>query len=221
MSETSLTILIWTAVSIGFVHTIIGPDHYLPFIVISRARNWTTPKTMLVTLSCGIGHVLSSVLIGAIGMAVGSAVGNLELIESTRGEFASYALIIFGFGYGVWGLWRARKGHGHHHLPNGEHLDQKNARSVTFWTLFIIFVLGPCEPLIPILMFPALEHNWQGVLWVTLFFGLATIGTMSVIVFSAIKGLTIIKLNAIERYAHALAGGIIAISGMAIRLFGL
>ncbi len=221
MTETSLIILIWTAISIGFIHTVIGPDHYLPFIVISKARRWSVSKTMLITIACGIGHVFSSVLIGVLGILLGTALGSLTAIEKIRGDIASDALIAFGMIYGIWGLWRARRSHGHKHLPGGEHLDETNARSVTFWALFIVFVLGPCEPLIPLVMFPAVEHNWHGVMLVTLSFGLVTIATMSTIVFLAIKGLTVLKTTILEKYIHALAGGIIALSGISIRLFGL
>ncbi len=221
MSETSLVILIWTAVSIGFIHTVIGPDHYLPFIVISKARNWPVTKTLLITIGCGIGHVFSSVIIGVIGIAAGAALGSLTAIEQTRGDIASDALIAFGLIYGIWGLWRAGKGHGHKHLPGGGHLDETSARSVTFWALFIVFVLGPCEPLIPLVMFPAVEHNWHGVMLVSLSFGLVTIATMTTIVFLAVRGLAVLRMAFLDRYIHALAGGIIAVSGISIRLFGL
>ena len=33
-----LTILAVTAASIGVVHTLVGPDHYLPFVVLAQAR---------------------------------------------------------------------------------------------------------------------------------------------------------------------------------------
>jgi sulfite exporter TauE/SafE len=223
MSETSLSILIWTAVSIGFIHTLIGPDHYVPFIAIGKARNWTSAKTLAVTFACGLGHVLSSVVIGAIGIAIGTALGDLEAVESVRGDIASYALIGFGTLYGVWGLYRARRNHhhGHSHLPGGKHIDEHNSKSVTFWALFIVFVLGPCEPLIPLLMFPAVTHNWGGVALVTAAFGVATIGTMCAIVYASIRGLSLVKTHHVERYMHALAGGIIAMSGVAIRVLGV
>ncbi len=214
-------ILIWTAITIGFIHTVIGPDHYLPFIVISKARKWSLAKTMLITVACGVGHVLSSVIIGALGIAAGVAVGSLAALEKTRGDVAGDLLIVFGIIYGIWGLWRARRGYGHRHLPGGSHADETAAKSVTFWALFIIFVLGPCEPLIPLVMFPAVEHNWHGVLMVTLAFGLVTVTTMASVVFLATKGLMTLRTNLLEKYIHALAGGIIAVSGISIRLFGL
>ncbi len=43
-------------------------------------------KTIWVTILCGIGHVLSSVVLGIIGIDAGIALDKLELIEGTRGE---------------------------------------------------------------------------------------------------------------------------------------
>jgi len=130
-------VLAGTAASIGFIHTILGPDHYLPFIVLSKARQWSSFKTTVITLLCGIGHVLSSVVLGFIGVALGIAVFKLEAIESFRGDLAAWLLIIFifGFTYFVWGLHRTirNRPHKHIHIPgtgdmnvhvnshNGEH----------------------------------------------------------------------------------------------------
>jgi len=53
-----LSVLLIAAASIGFFHTLFGPDHYLPFIVMSKSGNWSLRKTTLITFICGIGHVL-------------------------------------------------------------------------------------------------------------------------------------------------------------------
>ncbi len=237
MSESALLILVGTAAALGLTHTLIGPDHYVPFIAIGRARRWTTRRTLAVTLACGLGHVLSSVAIGAVGLALGTALARLEAIERSRGELASWALIAFGLGYGLWGLHRARHGHdhshthggdaahghghGHVHLPGGRHVEQGDTRSVTFWALVVVFVLGPCEPLIPLVMFPAAKHDWTAVWLVSAAFGAATIGTMCALVYAGIRGLSLLRGRDLSRYAHALAGGIVALAGMAIRVFGI
>jgi hypothetical protein len=52
-------------------------------------------------------------------------------------------------------------------------------------------------------------------------FGLTTILTMTVLVYAGVKGAAALKTGFIERYVHAIAGGIIAFSGMAIRIFGI
>ena len=69
-----LTMLLVTAASIGFLHTLLGPDHYIPFIVMAKAQKWSMTKTALITVLSGAGHVLSSVVLGFVGIAFGVAV---------------------------------------------------------------------------------------------------------------------------------------------------
>jgi len=233
----SIVVLAATAASIGFVHTLFGPDHYLPFIVMKKARNWSMARTMLITFLCGLGHVLSSVVLGFIGVAFGLALGKLEAFEAFRGNLAAQALIIFGFTYCVWGIHRALKNKPHTHIhvhdglvehshehahSNGDaHPHHTQVANITPWVLFTIFVLGPCEPLIPLIMYPAYKHSMAGVLTVTGIFGLITIGTMMTVVLTASWGIGFIKLGAAERFSHALAGAAICCSGLAIQLLGL
>ena len=40
-----LMVLLVTAAFIGFLHTLLGPDHYLPFIVMGKAKKWSMLKT--------------------------------------------------------------------------------------------------------------------------------------------------------------------------------
>ena len=80
------TILCITAGSVALVHTLLGPDHYLPFIAMSRAGRWSLRRTLLVTLACGLGHVLSSVAVGAVGVTLGISLLSVETFESSRGK---------------------------------------------------------------------------------------------------------------------------------------
>ena len=91
-----ILILVASAASIGFLHTLFGPDHYLPFIVMSKTGKWTFKKTAIVTFLCGIGHVIGSIVLGLVGITLGVAVSKLEILESFRGEFAAWFLIAFG-----------------------------------------------------------------------------------------------------------------------------
>jgi hypothetical protein len=49
----------------------------------------------------------------------------------------------------------------------------------------------------------------------------ATIGTMSAVVYLGTHGLALVRGRRVERYSHALAGGIIALAGAGIRVFGI
>ena len=96
-----LYLLFLSAASLGFVHTILGPDHYLPFIVLSKARQWSSTKTMWITFVSGVGHVGSSILIGMFGIALGISLNKLEYFEAFRGELVGWMLFTFGIGYTI------------------------------------------------------------------------------------------------------------------------
>ncbi|MCJ7523916.1 MAG: hypothetical protein MUP71_01680, partial [Candidatus Aminicenantes bacterium] len=67
MISNQIWILAGTAVALGFVHTLLGPDHYLPFIAMAKARQWSLKRTLLIAFFSGLGHVLSSVVLGFLG----------------------------------------------------------------------------------------------------------------------------------------------------------
>ena len=232
-----ITLLCGTAATIGILHTLFGPDHYLPFIVMSRARRWSLTRTAVITVLCGIGHVFSSVLLGLVGVAFGIAVTRLEAFEGLRGSLAAWLLIGFGFAYFVWGVQRAIRNrphqhvhahgdgdvHAHQHTHHSEHAHPHGAtsRNLTPWILFTIFVFGPCEPLIPILMYPAARNSLPGMILVAAVFALSTIGTMLSVVMLSAWGVSFARLGPLERYTHALAGAAICLSGLAIQFLGL
>jgi sulfite exporter TauE/SafE len=233
-----LTLLTLTAASLGFVHTILGPDHYIPFITLAKASKWSISKTTFITVICGIGHILSSVIIGAIGIALGLALKSVEYFESIRGEIAGWLLISFGLLYLIWGIKKAIKYkphthfhihadnsvHSHEHIHSHEHThvhQETKEKKLTPWVLFIIFIFGPCEALIPILMYPAATASTFSLILVTSVFGLTTIATMLGIVLLSLYGLKTISFPSIERYSHALAGFLIFSCGVAIIFLGL
>jgi sulfite exporter TauE/SafE len=232
-----LAVLVFTAASIGFLHTLFGPDHYLPFIVMAKSGQWSFRKTALVTFFCGVGHVLSSVLLGVIGITLGIAVTKLEFLESFRGNIAAWGLIAFGFVYFIWGLRQAirnkphkhlhlhsrKSPHKHTHTHNDDHIHvhEQSSANVTPWVLFTIFLFGPCEPLIPILMYPAAKENVFGLLLVTAVFAVVTIGCMMAVVLVSTFGISFISVSKLQRYSHMLAGLTIFLWGVSVQFLGL
>lgn len=235
--NSSIALLSVTAVSLGFIHTILGPDHYLPFIVMSQAKKWSLRKTMMVTFLCGLGHVGSSVVLGLVGIAVGLSVSKLVTVESFRGNIAAWLFIAFGLVYmiiSVRNLIRKRKhSHAHFHIDGNKHFHEHDHKlehthvhagekvNTTPWILFIIFVFGPCEPLIPVLMYPAASNNLQGTLLVSLLFSIVTIVTMLSVVLAFKLGFNRINMKPVEKYSHLIAGATIFFSGLAIQFLGL
>jgi len=230
-------ILILTAASIAFLHTVLGPDHYLVFTALGKARGWSLGKTLRVTFLCGTGHVLGSVLLGGIGILAGAELARLVAIEGVRGNLAGYALLAFGLVYTVWGVRKAIRGrahshvhahgdvvHTHEHDHHGDHThvhDEPARASITPWALFIVFVLGPCEALIPLFMYPAAQNSMGLVATVAMVFGLVTLMTMLLGVTLTFLGLERLKIPMPGNYAHAVAGASIVLCGTAISFLGL
>ena len=46
-------IIAGSAASIGFVHTLLGPDHYLPLVAMAKTNGWSAPKTASYVAVCG------------------------------------------------------------------------------------------------------------------------------------------------------------------------
>jgi len=235
--DSSILLISATALSVGFLHTLLGPDHYLPFIVLSQAKKWSARKTMIITFLCGIGHVGSSVVLGFIGIAVGISLNRLVSVESFRGNIAGWLFVAFGLVYMIISIRNLHKKHrhthSHYHIGEGYHEHEHNHMeqhahvhetetvSTTPWILFLIFVFGPCEPLIPLVMYPASKNNIHGVVVVSLLFAAVTIATMLTIVMAFRMGLSKINLKPLEKYNHVIAGAIILISGLAIQFLSL
>lgn len=228
--------LLAAALSVALIHTFIGIDHYLPFVVLGRSRGWSVGKVAGITALCGLGHVVGSIVLGFVGIGLGIAVGQLEWVESVRGSLAAWGLIAFGLIYMAWalvGLYRKRRHehvhahadgsmHVHEHDHEREHLHAHAApASLTFWGVFVVFALGPCEPLIPVLMAPAFEQDWLLVGQVAALFSIATIGTMVGMAVLGFLGLRLAPLHGVERYGNVGAGAAILASGFAIQFLGI
>ena len=276
------SLLYSSAFTIALVHTLLGPDHYLPFIAMSRAGKWSLPKTVFITVMCGIGHVLSSIVIGMIGIVFGLAVLRLESVESFRNELSGFLMIGFGLIYLVWGVRHAIRNkphthwhvhadgtvHNHEHTHADEHLHvhttknsegigcyahacvgilndksesqvlhqdilstkshrktsilKNNTSTLTPWILFTIFLFGPCEVLIPLLMYPAARSDVWLVVSVVLIFGITTVATMTFIVVAVHISLAqafiyrMLEFNFFKKYSrfsHAIAGLVVLLCG--------
>ena len=230
-------ILLITASSIAFIHTVVGADHYLVFVAMGKARSWGLAKTLQVTLACGIGHVMGSMIIGAIGILMGAQLASLVEIEGLRGNLAGWALLAFGLVYFAWGMKQAGRSrkhshvhihddvvHDHEHDHHKEHLhvhDADAASPVTPWAIFIIFVLGPCEALIPLFMYPAAQDSAGLLIAVAVVFSAVTLLTMLACVAVASVGLEKLKLPTNGRYAHAIAGAMVALCAVAVTAIGV
>ena len=113
---------------------------------------------------------------GVIGIAVGFSLSKLSWFENIRGGFAAWALLAFGLGYTIWGLYQAKINRPHKHFDidddgsmyvfehkHDEAVAPDNRYPVTPWVMFFIFAMGPSEPMIPLLSYPAAKQSLVGI----------------------------------------------------------
>lgn len=216
-----------SAVSVGFLHTVLGPDHYLPFVAIGSARGWSRRKLAWITASCGTIHVASSLTIALVfGGLLGLGTSKVGEVFGWQGSIVAWALVVLGSAYVAWGLLRPRR---HRHLaasnPHsgetpGDPPDQRNGagKDITVWALVLVFAFGPCEALIPLVMLPTANGSVGGIVLVLLLFGFTTVLTMTTAVLLIYSGINLLPTARLARAAHPLAGLVVVLCGVAILL---
>ena len=161
------------------------------------------------------------------GAALGWSLAKISWLENIRGGIAGWVLLLFGLVYGIWGWVRAFKNKKHKHFDtvedgsmyvyehtHGGAVLPKERYKVTPWVMFIIFLLGPCEPMIPLLYFPAAKSNWWSMSLLIAVYTCCTLITMLIMVILGFYGISFLKTEKLERYVHAFGGLTIFICGM-------
>ena len=207
--------LLAAAAAIGALHTA-APDHWVPFVAIARAQEWSARRSAAVTLLCGLGHVTISASLGLAGVFVG--VRLLESVGRRTGRLAPFLLVGFGVAYALWGLRHLipPRIHGHRHV----HYDHVHEPSrMTARALFLLFSADPCVAVAP-LIFAASPLGWPRTLTIVLLYEAATLATMVGLVLPARAGARVLRARWLDRYGDAAAGGVIVVVGIMVAGLG-
>lgn len=222
MSQAGLALVLTTVIT-ALVHTLI-PDHWLPFVLVSRAERWTTRKTVVMTTVSASLHValsiaLGLVVVGAEQGAERAVRGLAERLESLTG----WMLIVFGLSYMGWFLLRG--GHIHsfgihpHHRPDDPEPEVRRGllKDISGHTLTFIVGFNPCILVIPC-MYWAAQLNGLTLFAVSLAFAACTIASMVVVTLVGLKGTAGLTSPFLTRYGEAFSGALIALVGLAVLL---
>lgn len=211
--NTSIWVLLISTLSIAFLHAL-APDHWMPFAAIGKAQKWSKLRLLWITFISGLGHVGISIIFSIIGILLGFSLSKLKAIESQRGEIALWLLIGFGVAYMLWGIKKAKN------ARNKYDEEKLKAKTVAVWTMFAIIILGPCEPLVP-LVFLGYNYGWRGVIIVSAVFSIVTLIMMIGQSMLAFMGIQLIKNDIAERYSHAFAGLVVVLTGVFVMFAGI
>jgi nickel/cobalt transporter (NicO) family protein len=229
MQQTVLTTVAATGFTVAFLHAAI-PTHWLPFVLVARARGWGRVKALAVATVAGLGHVTLTGLLG-----LGIAWFGFKLDERVGEAFPWIAGALL-LGFAIFYFWRQWNGGGicHHHAPGsphvpGEHCGEEHehshwdeeltgspllSRQAGDWTaisgLFVMLTLSPCEGFLPVYL-SGVQFGWRGFIVLSLILAVATLGAMSLFTWLALVGFDRFRLKSFERYEAGLLGVLFAI----------
>lgn len=216
-ATTTLTTIAALGFPLAFLHAAI-PTHWLPFVLVGRARSWARGKILAVTLAAGLGHVA---LTTALGLAL--AWFGFQLNEKLGGAFVWIAAGILAL-MGLYYLWRQARGLGicHHHPPGshhhadahcGEEIDHTHwedelkdspltsARvgdSAAVGGLFVMLTISPCEAFLPVYV-AGVQFGWRGFVVLSVILAVAALAGMTLFTWLAVQGFDRIRIHRFER----------------------
>ena len=233
MSDTTTYALVTTAAATALLHTLI-PDHWLPFVLIGRARGWSVSTVFFASGLAALIHAGLSVLLGVVALSIG--VATMQAVGETLEKVGGILLILFGLGYAAW-AWT--KG-GHFHpggalvhadgagagCPGDEgpgnpqhlhyHADDGLIGARGGWGalgLAVIVGLNPCVLVLPIMI----AGVARGTATVVLVAAAYTVPAVVLMVGLSVLGVGIgwrIRLPSAARYAELGSGLLIALLGL-------
>ncbi|MBI3886192.1 MAG: hypothetical protein HY302_10745 [Opitutae bacterium] len=237
MNATVLTTLAATGFTVAFFHAAI-PTHWLPFVLVARARGWSHAKTLLVAAFAGVGHV---VLTGLLGLVI--AWFGFQLDERAGQLFpwiAGGILLLIGLFY----FWRQGRGGGvlHHHVLGANHHpsehcghegdhshwdeELKDSRLTKAkagdWAaisgLFVMLTLSPCEGFLPVYL-SGVQFGWTGFVVLSLILAVGTLAGMMLFTWLTLVGMKNLPVRRFERYEAGMLGGIFCVLGVLVIAF--
>jgi|Deesub1362A_J573_1020465.scaffolds.fasta_scaffold00052_73 putative Mn2+ efflux pump MntP len=201
--------VIMAAVILGVIHSI-APDHWMPFVVVSRAERWGLSRSVLVALAGGLGHITTSVLIGIGVILIGMSVSHrLENFESL---FSGSLLFVFGLAYTIMSMRHYKNDYKH------VHHDHSHDTNVLSYSLILIASVSPCVPFIPV-MVASIPYGGMTMALTLVCFVLSTLFVIGVLVFLSLKSLHSIS-HIIEKRINVFAGFVLMSIGVGV-LIGL
>ncbi len=234
MQSTVLTTVAATGFTVAFFHAAI-PTHWLPFVLVSRARGWGRTKTIAVAALAGLGHVALTSVLGLLIAWFG-----FRLDENFGRAFpwvAGGLLLAFALIY----AWRQWNGTGicHHHPPGGHHHADEHCgeeRDGSHWQaelessplassktgdwsaiagLFVMLTLSPCEGFLPVYL-SGVQFGWRGFFVLSVILAVATLAAMTLFTWLALVGFERFRLKVFERYEAGLLAVLFGVLGVII-----
>ena len=117
---TATPALLLAAGGVGFGHAVL-PDHWVPMATVGRTQRYSLGKVARLSGAAGAAHVLVSLVLGAVIIAVGLQFRST--IENAQDAIVGGLLIATGIGFAATELLGHGHSHDHHDQDHDDHDD--------------------------------------------------------------------------------------------------
>lgn len=197
--------------AVGVLHALL-PDHWIPFVLLAKARRWDLGRSLAAVVAGGMAHLGST---AALGLLLGFLGAEAIRRVGPAAEFAGAGILaVFGLLLSLRGLRSARSGEGHSHSGDHAHPHDPGRRPDRSHLLEgAVLGVRPCVEAIPVFVAAAAYGLTSSILAV-LAWVVATLGGMVAVVWVSLIGLKSFKPDFLERYGELAAGLVILLMGL-------
>jgi len=218
------------AAGVGFGHAVL-PDHWVPLAVLGRTRRYPMTKIARLSGLAGVAHVLLSIVLGALIIAVGlqfrHAVAGAQdaiiggLLIATGMGFAALEATGHGHGHSHDHSHDHGHGHGHHHDHDDDHRGgfdhhdpstRRGARGLAAVMVTFGAAASPDLTILPVFL-AATTAGVATAAGSVVIFAAVTIGTIVGLTLGAAKGGYQVRGEWLDRWGNAVTAVVLVVIG--------
>ncbi len=193
-----------TGLTVSLLHAAL-PTHWLPFVFAAKSQKWTYVKTASVLLIAGIGHVITTVSIGALLIWAGFQ------FTDRQHQILIYISGLAVLAFGAYNIFQHLKGQSHSHCQHSHphnHNTEFQSMGKDGWailSLLSLLTFSPCESFLPVYL-SAWPLGWKGFMALSAVLALGTLFSMLGFMSMTFWGINKWKFHFVEKYEKLITG---------------
>ena len=198
-----MVVIAASAALVGLIHSL-APGHWLPVVLMAKARRWPMRTAILGASIVAAGHILLSTFLGLLSIYL--ELQFLSQYEEQIERYTGLGLGVFGLIYAGYAYFRHSSCHGHtHHGP-----DPKGRRAP--YAFLFSLGLSPCIAALPVFVAAGARGPWAIAISIFSF----CVGVLCALIGSTVlvsKGLVKLDHPIFEHYGDVLTGLAVTLMG--------
>lgn len=179
------------------------PNHWLPFVVISKTNYWTIKKLSFVSIIGGFFHSLSTTLLGIFISALGYY--SMSNFKELKRFLPTFFMVFLGMVYIL------NQNHIQHEIPKS--IKENKNTYVSLLLLYLAMFFSPCLE-IEAIYFSIGQYGIEAVILISILY--TVLSSISIVIFSLLSyyGYSKYYPKILEKYEKRIVGLILIILGI-------